>query len=407
MSSSPPELTEQDKKKIKEYLTVIVASKPNKCELQKDDIDSLLSSPKAIQEFQIHLMSQWITRNYCCYSVMIMVQCIIQAMLDKTEKDPPKEGRFHGWFDLFKKIGDESVAGSVLKTSLSGSAPHHVNIQEENGLIIKYANTGYEDTIYREYMVGLELNKLREFIPNFMYTFGMYHCNKITEDMDVNESMCLRSVGVDSKEETVPYLILQMVNGETISTLLDKEELSQRQIMIILLQTFLALDFASKKCQFEHHDLHTSNIMILRTQKPTTIKYPWKGSYITITTDCIPIIIDYGLSSIKIGEKYHPSSWENKRHDIRVLLKGLVDEVGDGNKAKPVLKKLKKAKYKKLEQVIEAILSERIPYYRYDVQQKTVSMIKNERGDVVQGESCSCHDTVEELFSQFIKAGKK
>ena len=399
MSSSPPELTEEDKKKIKQYLTVIVSSETNKCELQKDDIEALLSSPQAIQEFQVHLMSQWITRNYCCYPVMVMVQCIIRAMLERTEKHPPKEGRFYGWFDLFKKIGDESVAGAVLKTSLSGSAPQHVNIQEENGLIIKYANTGYEDTIYREYMVGLELNKLREYIPNFMYTFGMYHCNKITEDMDVNESMCLN----DSKEETVPYLILQMVNGETLGALIKKGEISYQEIMITLLQTFLALDFASKKCQFEHHDLHTSNVMVLRTKKPTTIKYPWKDSYITITTDCIPIIIDFGLSSIKIKDKYHKSSWENKRHDITILLDGLIDEVEDNK----VLKKLKKSKHKKLEQIIEAILSERIPYYRYDAQQKTVSMFKNERGDIAKGEACSCHDSVEDLFSQFINAGNK
>jgi hypothetical protein len=396
--SSPAELTEEDKKKIKEYLTVIMTSKPHKCELQKDDIEALLSSPQAIQDFQIHLMSQWITRNYCCYPVMIMVQCVIQAMLERTEKNPPKEGRFHGWFDLFKKIGDESGAGTVLKTSLSGSASHQRN-KEENGVVIKYANTGYEDTVYREYMVGLELNKLREFIPNFMYTFGMYHCNKITEDMDVNESMC----DSESKEEIVPYIILQMVKGETLSTLIKKEELSHGEIMIVLLQTFLALDFASKKCQFEHHDLHTSNVMILKTEKPMTIKYPWKNSYITITTNRIPIIIDFGLSSIKINGKYHPSSWENKRHDIRILLEGLIDEVKDNK----VFKKLKKSKYKKPEQIVEGILSERIPYYRYDAQKKTVTMFKNERGDMAQGEACSCNDTVEELFSQFINAGNK
>ena len=285
--------------------------------------------------FQIQLTKQWISRNYCCDPVMIVIGCAIRAILSlfqKSQQSPEtiKNGlkSFRLWFPEFDQIGLPSIAGTVLRTSISGSVSlkkrnklyeqNHYHIEEANGIVVKFPNIGYEDASWREYMIGLELNKLRQDVPNFMYMFGLYECNVIHKNENPTSTMCTR----DSSK--VPFTMMQFIKGEPFKSFLEKNALSFEDIVIIMLQVCLALTFAKLMFNFQHNDMHVGNIMIVHEFPPKTITYPlaYRGNKnISITTSWIPILIDFGMSSMFVtesNEQFDPP--KNSRNDVELLV---------------------------------------------------------------------------------------
>jgi hypothetical protein len=245
---------------------------------------------------------------------------VSQLSLDSRKREAGRNDLLT-WFPTFKRIGEESVNGMALLSPIIGYIKQ-TNIDTVlNSVIIKFPMNHSEPIkeIHREYMIGLELNKLRDKVPNFGYMFGKYECNTVNPKGNLTQQMCSTTQNIK-----VPFCIMQFIKGKSLRDILPT--ISKHDMTIILLQLFLALDYAYKKVQFQHNDLHPGNVLIITLSQPMTLHYPFKNQYITISTKYIPVIIDYGRSSIFIPEenKLYPATgpdYSIYRRDIPWLVK--------------------------------------------------------------------------------------
>jgi len=192
------------------------------------------------------------------------------------------------WVKKFEKINIKSSAGYVYLSDILGS-----NIE----VIIKVSkntdNNSYNDMI-REYFIGVsEINKLRYILPNFVYTFGSFLCPSLGDIAD--NKLC-----EESSSQKTPFIIFEKVPGETMEKMLRDEKISFDQYLGLFIQILLALEIAQRNIGFCHFDFHTSNLMCRTIPKKCKYIVP-VGNYIYDVTsyDYLPVIIDFGLSSIK------------------------------------------------------------------------------------------------------------
>ena len=173
---------------------------------------------------------------------------------------------FTNWLINKTKIDIKSVEGyiytyNILDTSLQ--------------IIIKKPKKNkFITTSIREYYIGYTaLNKLRYYIPTFVYTLGGFWKKY--------------------KDNNIPYILYEKIDGISLTKLTFKEWL------IIFLQILLSLELAQKEYRFTHFDLHIGNVLIKTLDKPVDYTiYLDDKEYKIQNISLIPVIIDFGLSSI-------------------------------------------------------------------------------------------------------------
>jgi len=130
-----------------------------------------------------------------------------------------------------------------------------------------------------ESFVGLTcINDLLKKIPNFSYVFG-----------------------IDGKNR----LITEHINGKIFLEYIKSNEFNIDEYVFILLQICLTLHVAQSHCGFIHYDLTTWNIIIQRLENEVDIDYVIDDKIITVRTNIIPILIDYGKSSVIHNFEHH------------------------------------------------------------------------------------------------------
>ena len=150
----------------------------------------------------------------------------------------------------------------------------------------------------REYIISyFSINKLRFIIPTFAYTYDIFSCKNTGYDgsLDLN-NFCDNSVNRNL------YTVMEKVNGNSVKDLFMKKSLNFQTWLEIFIQLLLSLEVAQRETNFTHFDLHYENVMVQTTKNSSyninidNITYKIKNSSLT------PIIIDFGLSSVKIDE---------------------------------------------------------------------------------------------------------
>ncbi|NDE13751.1 protein kinase family protein [bacterium] len=140
---------------------------------------------------------------------------------------------------------------------------------------------GLTDLVH-EAMIGLHaLNALRQWCPNFVYTYGLFF---------------------EEKDSTVG-LLQEKIPGPTLSRYLKdtcREKFSQKSIsgfFDVFFQVLFGLEAAQERCLFTHYDLHGENIIIRETEKPTRLVYHvHETAYVFPETRWVPVLIDFGHS---------------------------------------------------------------------------------------------------------------
>ena len=132
----------------------------------------------------------------------------------------------------------------------------------------------YISTCIREFYIAYTiLNNLRYYIPTFVYTLGSYWKNYY--------------------DIVLPHIIYEKVSGINIKSISFTEWLK------IFAQLLLTLEIAQKHCRFTHFDLHTNNIIVKKLDKNIDYTvYINNNSYRIYDTNLLPVIIDFGLSSV-------------------------------------------------------------------------------------------------------------
>ena len=170
----------------------------------------------------------------------------------------------------------------------------------------------------KEYYIGTQLNKMRKYIPNFVYTFGYFMCDQYSKG-DKIERLCNKKIshvemkdyslvsakgeGIDDrkrKERNMPYILIEKLDGFTnLFYFLSKHRL--KNMDEILFQVLLSLEMARTKFDFCHLDLHFNNILVKELDEEVDLCYYLPIGTYTIRTKYLAVIIDYGFSYINVN----------------------------------------------------------------------------------------------------------
>ncbi len=166
------------------------------------------------------------------------------------------------------------------------SSIYIIDITKNTYVIIKSSKVKSRlSSIIREYFIGIKaINKLRYYIPTFVYTLGAF------------------KQAVNDKKEY--FIMYEKIPGKTLTEFLVGDNISFNDWLIIFVQILISLEVAQKEIGFTHFDLHTSNIMI---RKDIEVNYKVNlntKSYTIQNTVLLPVIIDFGLSSVLIDDNF-------------------------------------------------------------------------------------------------------
>lgn len=224
---------------------------------------------------------------------MMATLCVTDSILYTSPYDgftPIMNERIRNYIKNLKQIGAESAEGYAMLADLKNA---------KDFFIIKTARNPQTDLLLHELIVGLfGANKMRKYIPNFMYTFGGFKCSPplINPANKKVVTWCLNN------ENPVNYVVLENItNAVPFGNYI--KSCTVPQFLNIFMQTMYALKLGVKICDFTHYDLHTDNILVRTVSStPFQVAYPTENGEEYITTDKIGVIIDYGFSQIRIGD---------------------------------------------------------------------------------------------------------
>lgn len=179
----------------------------------------------------------------------------------------------HSLFDNFHQINDR-----VYQAEL-GKIP--VLLKTKEYLVQK-------DNIRQELVISKKLNELKSLCPSFVYTYSSLSCTP----PPFSQGQPCNVVSPTTNDE---YIVMEYIAGSTLADANAKHKLSQEQLIAGLMLSCSAMDLAFARFGFTHDDLHYNNIIIQKLAYKSWI--PTNFGYY-VYTDILPVIIDYGQSSI-------------------------------------------------------------------------------------------------------------
>jgi hypothetical protein len=158
-----------------------------------------------------------------------------------------------------------------------------------------------KENIHEAFIGTTVTNKLVAKVPNFAYVFGHLHENLPYEETVFK--LPFRSNPPISMYTQVLYT--EHIDGINMNEWI-RTSFDWGTYLKILIQLCLALKVAQDESGFMHYDLVPGNIIIRRNSYLSTYYYKVKpGTTLNISTDVIPIMIDFGKSRAVVKhEKY-------------------------------------------------------------------------------------------------------
>lgn len=202
-----------------------------------------------------------------------------------------------------------------------------LKVDQHRGTVVmsgSYPDVGYDlfviksqpyENLLTEFIAGYYcLNNLRNDIPNFSLVYGLFNCSAPVTSKSTVGSWCWNKKGSG-------YIMYEKIQGPTMEDYL--VTCTVENAVKCILQVFLAIHHAYKKYGFTHYDLHNDNVIIHHSPEKRNITYPIGNSTVTIETDEIACIIDYGLchvdyKGLNIGKNRfeHASIFYNKSNPV-------------------------------------------------------------------------------------------
>lgn len=157
--------------------------------------------------------------------------------------------------------------------------------------------------IYINYVIiNSLLMKNDELYTNLIPTYGFFICNH-TYKKDNLISLC------EENKDDYPniHLVQKFADAKEFQDFLEDDKTSFSQFKKIFKKVFIILSkLENTRFKLYHNDLHSSNILI---------------DNITLE----PYIIDFGISSFKVGNNYYINSWESIYNNNEPIYTGLHD----------------------------------------------------------------------------------
>lgn len=225
--------------------------------------------------------------------------CIVSAIVypgTLSGTSPLMRERIREWFVAVRQIGATSVEGYVMGASFS---------PDTNLFVVKVPRDTAEDHLVHEAAIGiLALNKLRAWVPNFMYVYGYAQCSPAVLENKELVTWC------SSNTPAVSSLISEnIINAMPLGDFVKHATVTEQNLLAVYLQLFNALNVANKAYGYTHYDLHAGNVMVRDFGKLVAVPYyatnaVTEGPVGYIISQYIPYIIDYGYNRIQIDGIY-------------------------------------------------------------------------------------------------------
>ena len=224
------------------------------------------------------------------------ISCLVSSILLKGTGTLSKTNKILNWFSGIRQIGSESIEGYALTASF---------VPDGGMFIIKTSRDSRYDEISHEAVCGFYVtNKLRKYIPNFMYVYGYTKCSPAIIINKEVENWCSSTSG-----DNVSYMFLENIRdsqeiGEWVV------DASYDNFVKVVLQIFNALNVAYHYYGFVHHDLHKFNIMVRKFTPDKDGKtipinvYSFDNPETPpeyLATEFVPYFIDYGFAEFKLN----------------------------------------------------------------------------------------------------------
>lgn len=206
---------------------------------------------------------------------------------------------------------------SHIKSYISGKIIENGNISEffKNVVFLDYGGSGevflvndtyiiknqkYMDPegkyfITNEIIIGLKyLNNVRNYIPNFAYTYGYVRFNN--EHAKFNN----KYTKFNNKTEDDFLIVENILNSSKLYVFVDNNDIDILNIYKCYVQIFNALNVAYQLYEYTHGDLNYGNILVRKFDKDVKVNIYGDNMEIIgeLTTQYVPYIIDYGDSKI-------------------------------------------------------------------------------------------------------------
>lgn len=257
--------------------------------LQK--INNVISEQKIkpdIPANYVRLLQDILTNRYTNGPDMNLATCLFDKLITSTtSRDRGVYRLSTPVFDWVKKMNRIDVKSSESTVYTSSSIIDNVP------MIIKTPkNESQYNDLIREYYVGKEINKLRCIVPNFMYTLGLF---------------------MHDKDVAVMY---EKIPGDSLEHHL-KDNLTFDDFLNIFIQILIALEVGQKNIRFCHFDLHSGNIILRKLTDPFTYTVVLGNKRYDVTAiNYMPIIIDFGMSTVTDGESKTVGSYYFSRYGM-------------------------------------------------------------------------------------------
>lgn len=211
-------------------------------------------------------------------------------------------------FDFDKPLRSDSM-GQMMYDCLSAKINTH-------NLILKSANAKNQNKIINDYLIGQHLNSLSKLTNVFGKYHGMFKCSSHCINLwktqgRLNEQrffiVCEGYSFSNSSSHQFPDQRLSSPDRRLAwpdinlsEYLIKNRDITHDKLCMILVQILCGIHFAQEHLNFEHKNLTALNIMV-HNIKPTKINYKIGDSYLTFTTDTVPIIHNFHASKIHKG----------------------------------------------------------------------------------------------------------
>jgi len=221
-----------------------------------------------------------------------------------------------------KKIGKASANGFIYKIKFNNS-----NKTDSFNTILKTSIEKSSDNNYYEYVVGNCINKIKEYFPNFVYTFNYlvlndslkkqlnssnnfvdlptFINNANIKNINLNEMQNNINIGQGCQNNNRASVLIEYIpNSLSLGDLtknpyiLSSINNLNTELYNILFQIYATL--SALKEIYTHYDLHTDNVMFIEIPEGKKIKIDYKlhDKTVSIYTSFVPVILDYGRSFI-------------------------------------------------------------------------------------------------------------
>lgn len=217
-----------------------------------------------------------------------MVSCLVNtiALIPDYDELPGKQLRIRNFITDLRTLASGTF-GQTFEASL---------LHGNKDFVIKVPKKRSEDLVH-EYFVGKFVNRLRQVLPNFAYTYAGFTCSPPILTSLANKSG-LKTINWCARKPGFQYIIQERIPGLNLTKILAKLNISQ--FMAILLQVVLSLAEAHKQIKFTHYDLHSGNIILRDLGQLFSLSYPSPTGKLYVNSRYLATIIDYGNAFVSV-----------------------------------------------------------------------------------------------------------